>query len=73
MEGKEKIIKAGWITALGVVAIYFATTTMLWFNGIRSLDVNIAFLMLLVFVYPVLFFFLGIYIVLKKKILPIQR
>jgi len=73
MESKEKIMKAGWITAIGVIVIYFATTTMLWFNGVRTLDVNIAILMLLVFVYPIMFFFLGIYIVLKKKIFPLQK
>ena len=66
-------MKAGWITAIGVIVIYFATTTMLWFNGVRTLDVNIAILMLLVFVYPIMFFFLGIYIVLKKKIFPLQK
>jgi drug/metabolite transporter (DMT)-like permease len=73
LSDKEKVLKAGWIVAIGLMVICFSTTILLWFNGILYLEVPIAIMMILVFVYPILFFFLGIYIVMKKKFFPMKK
>lgn len=70
---KEKVLKAGWIVAIGLITICFCTTVLFWFNGIDSFDVPLALMMILVFVYPIFFFFLGMYIVMKKKLFPMKK
>lgn len=70
---KEKVLKGGWIVAIGIIAIFFATTTIIMMNGIDTLNVPIAILMVLVFVYPLLFFFVGVWVVMKKKLFPLKK
>lgn len=73
LSDKEKVLKAGWIVAIGIIVICFCTTMILWMNGIRSFEVPISIMMMMVFVYPIFFFFIGMYIVMKKKFFPMQE
>jgi len=73
LSDKEKVLRAGWIVAIGLIVICFATTIIFWFNGITSFKVPMGVMMLLTFVYPILFFFLGMWIVMKKKLFPMKK
>ncbi len=70
---KEKVLKGGWIVAIGVITIYLATVISFMLNGITGLYIEMPILMLLVIVHPILSFFLGVYIVMKKKIFPLKK
>ena len=70
LSDKKKVLKAGWITALGIIMILTITLSTLIANGITSMNVHVGIMMILIFVYPVLFFFLGVWVVMKKKLFP---
>ena len=70
---KKKVLKAGWITAMGIIMIFIITTATLIANGVTTFTVDVAIMMVLVMVYPILFFFLGVWIVMKKKFFPFEK
>ena len=65
---KKKVLKAGWITALAVVLIFVVTLSTLIANGVTYFNVHVMLMLVLVILYPILFFFLGIWVVMKKKL-----
>jgi len=70
---KKKVLKAGWITALAIVLIFVITLSTFIANGQTYFNVHIMLMLILVIVYPILFFFLGVWIVMKKKLFPYRK
>lgn len=67
---KKEILKMGWIVALGLVVIYLCTTTFFWVLKITEVKMHMVGFVAIMILYPIIFFWFGIKLVLKKKFFP---
>jgi len=67
---KEGVVKTGLITAAACVMCYVATIIPLILIGVRTVEIHVVGFAALMFLYPIIFTFLGVYLVMKKKFFP---
>ena len=65
--------KTGYIVAIALCVCYLATIIPLWAIGIRTYVMPIWAVVAMMMLYPILFFMLGVMLVMKKKFFPIRR
>lgn len=69
-ERKAKVVKSGWVVALAMIVIFVCTLIPIIMMGWTTMTIYTPVFMILVFVYPIAFFFFGVYLVLKVKFIP---
>lgn len=69
-EWKKGVMKTGWTVAMALVVCYLATIIPMILVGIDTITVPTVAAVALGFLYPILFFFFGMFVVMKKKIFP---
>lgn len=67
---KQKMAKAGWIVALGIIVIYFCTVLITRMLNVGVVEIHIIGLLAILIILPIATFFLGIWITFKKKFYP---
>ena len=67
---KKEILKMGWIVALGLVVIYLCTVTSFLLMDITEVKMHMVGFVAIMILYPIIFFWFGIKLVLKKKFFP---
>jgi hypothetical protein len=65
--------RTGAITATGLVVCYLGTVIPLSMAGIKTLTWPTSIIVAMMFLYPILFFFMGMLVVWKKKLYPITK
>jgi len=67
---KKEILKMGWLVALGMVVIYLCTIVFFWVLGITEVKMHMVGFVSIMILYPIIFFWFGIKLVLRKKFFP---
>ena len=72
-EFKKGVVKTGLITAAALVLCYVATIVPMILIGITTIEIHIVGFTAMMFLYPIIFVFLGAYITMKKKFFPEKK
>jgi len=67
---KKEILKMGWIVALGLIVIYLCTVTTFWIFDITEVRMHMVGFVAIMILYPIIFVWFGIKLVLRRKYFP---
>ena len=70
---KKFIQKSGLLVAIGLVFAFLVSIGTAYIVDVEEISMHVSIFTALMFLYPIMFFLLGMAVVMKKKIVPMKK
>ena len=74
LDKKKKFIqRSGMMVAIGLVFAFIVSIGTAYLVDVQEISMHVSIFTALMFLYPIMFFLLGMAVVMKKKIVPMKK